>query len=74
MGKPLSIRAEVRRKIEQAVRELLRQDEVPPRERFEGVILLIRAHGLPCEPQQVEKIRKHWNACVDARMPRRKKR
>ncbi len=74
MGKPLSVRAEVRRKIETAVMELLLQDEVPSGERFKGVILLMRAHGLPCEPEQVAKIRKYWDACVDDRKRRSKKR
>lgn len=64
---------EVRRKIERAVMELLLQDELPSEERFNGVILLMRGHGLPCDPQQVAKIRKYWDVCVDDPKRRRKK-
>lgn len=60
-------------KFEKLVRELLQEEGIPEKDRFDGLILAIRAHGLPCDHDQVEKIRKRWNECVAARQQRRKK-
>ncbi|HSB67969.1 MAG TPA: hypothetical protein VLT62_01365 [Candidatus Methylomirabilis sp.] len=73
MKRPPGVSAELRRKIERAVIELLLQEEVPIEERFDGVIMLMRAHGLPCDHERVEKIRKYWLECVAEQRRRRKK-
>jgi len=73
MGKRFRVSEEVRRKIERTIRDLLLQEEVPSEERFNGVILLMRGHGLPTDSERIVQIRKHWDACVDELKRRRKK-
>jgi hypothetical protein len=53
--------------------QLLQEEGIPEEERFDGLILAMRAHGLPCDPKRVEKIRKFWLECVAEREKRRKK-
>lgn len=55
------------------VSQLLQEEEIPVEERFDGLILAMRAHGLPCDPKRVEKIRRLWLECVAERKKRRRK-
>lgn len=73
MRKSVRVRAEVRKKVERAIRDLLHQEEVPPEDRFNGVILLMRAHGLPTDPDRIQQIRKYWDAWLGDLARRRKK-
>jgi len=66
-------RAELWTKFQGLIVQLLLEEQIPPEERFNGLIMAMRAHGLPCDPAQIEKIRKLWNECVAARQKRRKK-
>jgi hypothetical protein len=52
--------------------QLLQEEGIPEEERFDGLILAMRAHGLTCDPKRVEKIRKFWLECVAERKKRRK--
>ena len=64
---------ELWRKFERLIIDLLQEEGIPEQERFDGLILAMRAHGLPCDPERVETIRKCWNECVAVRQqPRRK--
>ena len=64
---------ELWRKFERLIIDLLQEEGIPEQERFDGLILAMRAHGLPCDPERVEAIRKCWNECVAVRQqPRRK--
>jgi hypothetical protein len=60
-------------RFQRLISELLLEEHVPAEDRFEGLIMAMRAHGLPCDPAQVEKIRKLWNECVAARQKHRRK-
>lgn len=73
MVKRIRVREEVRRKVERAIGDLLHQEQVSSEERFKGVILLMRAHGLPTDPERIVQIRKYWDACVDDLKRRRKR-
>jgi len=55
------------------ITQLLQEEGVPPEERFDGVILAMRAHGLPCDPRRVKEIRRLWLECVAERKKRRKR-
>ncbi len=55
------------------ISQLLQEEDIPAEDRFDGLIFAIRAHGLPCDPGQVEKIRKLWLECVADRRKRRKR-
>ncbi len=55
------------------VTQLLQEEGIPEEERFDGLILAMSAHGLPCDPKRVEKLRKLWLVCVAERKKRRKK-
>lgn len=61
------------KKFESLIPQLLQQEDIPEKERFKGLILAMRAHGLPTDPDRVEKIRKIWIDCV-ADVQRRRKR
>lgn len=58
---------------ERLVTHLLQEERIPEEERFDGLILAMRAHGLPCDPERAEKIRRLWLECVAARQKRRKR-
>lgn len=64
---------EVWLKFQRLISQLLQEEGIPPEKRFDGLILAIRAHGLPCDPERVEKIRKLWLECVADRQKRRKR-
>jgi len=64
---------ELWKKLERLIIDLLQEEGIPEQERFDGLILAMRAHGLPCDPERVEKIRKCWNECVASRRQRRGK-
>ncbi len=53
--------------------QLLQEEGISEEERFDGLILAMRAHGLPCDQKRVEKIRKLWLECVAERKKRRKR-
>ncbi len=53
--------------------QLLEEETIPIEDRPAGTILAMRAHGLPCDPKRVEKIRKLWLECVAERKKRRKR-
>ena len=77
-GKPMEKRRrrtkrELWVEIQRLVSQLLQEERVPTEERFDGLILAMRAHGLPCDPKRVEKIRKLWLECVAERKKRRKR-
>lgn len=55
------------------VSQLLQEEEVSAEDRFEGLILAMRAHGLLCDQKRVEKIRKLWLECVAERKKPRKR-
>lgn len=65
--------AELWTRAERFVHDMLLHEEIPERERLDGLILFMRAHGLPCGPGQLEKIRKAWLECVADPPQRRKK-
>lgn len=66
-------RAELWTKFQGLIVQLLLEEQIPPEERFNGLIMAMRAHGLPCDPKRVEKIRKLWLECVAERKKRRKR-
>jgi len=70
---PRHTKQELWARFEKLVAQLLQDEEIPPNERFNGLILAMRAHGLPCDPRRLEGIRRLWNECVAARQRRRKK-
>ncbi len=55
------------------VPQLLQEEQIPPEDRFDGLILAMRAHGLLSDQKRVEKIRKLWLECVAERKRLRKK-
>ena len=71
--RPRRGRADVWAKFERLVKELLQEETLPAEDRFDGLILAMRAHGLPCDQERVQKIRKLWMECVAARQRPRKK-
>jgi len=73
MDRPRRVSAELWSRAERLIQDLLLREEVPEKERLAGVILFMRGHGLPCGPEQLEKIRKIWLECV-ADPPQRRKR
>ncbi len=73
MKRPRGVKPEIWRKFERLVVELLQEEGIPEQNRFDGLILAMRAHGLPCDSEKVEKIRKYWNDCVASRRQRRRK-
>ncbi len=64
---------ELWRKFERLIIDLLQEEGIPEQERFDGLILAMRAHGLSCDAERVEKIRKCWNECLASRQQRRRK-
>ena len=64
---------EMKRKFERLIVDFLNQEDIPEEERFDGLVLAMAAHGLPCDPQRVRQIRKYWQECVAARRQPHKK-
>lgn len=73
MKKPRGVSAEMWRKAERLVHDLLLQENISEEDRLNGLILFMRGHGLPCDPERFEKIQKAWRECVDDPPHRRKK-
>ncbi len=71
--RPGRVRPDLRARFERLLVQLLEEEDVPAEDRFEGLILAMRAHGLPYDQKQVERIRKLWNECVGAQQRRRKR-
>ena len=59
-----TLKWEVFRKL---LKDLLQQETMPENVRFDGLILAMKAHGLPCPPERVQTIRKVWLECVEKR-------
>lgn len=66
-------RKELWLRFQRLISELLQEEGLPAEERFDGLILAMRAHGLPCDPERVEKIRKLWLECVAEQRKRHKR-
>ena len=56
-----------------AILQILRNEEIPVEERVDGVILLMRAHGLPLEPDREKTIRNRFAECVAEQQKQKKK-
>jgi len=51
------------------ITDCLREEHISVEVRFDGLILAMKAHHLPCPPERVQEIRKQWLACVAKRQP-----
>ena len=66
--------APTRQAFEALIHDLLMKAEISEEARFDGVLLTMKAHGLPCNPERVRQIRKYWLDCVAARKQIHKRR
>ena len=72
-GRVWRSRADLRAIFQRLVYEYLMEEGIPEEQRFEGLKMAMRSHGLPYDPKQLDRIRKSWLACVADPPHRRKK-
>jgi hypothetical protein len=55
------------------ISQLLSEEGISSEDRLAGLLLAMRAHGLPIDPGRVKKIEKMWAACVASRKKTQRK-
>ena len=69
-----NFRQRMQEKLTPTILQMLHNAEIPIEDRLDGVILLMRAHGLPLEQSREKTIRKRFADCVAAQQKQKRNR